>query len=82
MLDGVTEHLGGLVEDVVGQIAHLGVPALAQLREIEDQLHTAIEATVDPVSLKACRAVLEGFIDVLPAGAALQRRVSTAARRG
>ena len=54
---------------------------LPQLREIEDQLHTVIEATVDPANLDACRAVLEGFIESLPAGEALQRRSSEPARR-
>ena len=50
---------------------------LPKLREIEDQLHTAIEATVDRTNLKACQAVLEGFIDGQPAGETLQRRAST-----
>jgi MarR family transcriptional regulator, organic hydroperoxide resistance regulator len=49
---------------------------LPRLREIEDQLHTAIEQTANPASLEACRAVLGNFIDGLPAGEALQRRVS------
>jgi DNA-binding MarR family transcriptional regulator len=49
---------------------------LPGLREIEDQLHTAIETAVDPASLEACQAVLGKFIDGLPAGEALQRRVS------
>lgn len=55
---------------------------LPRLRQIEDQLHTAIESTVDPADLKACRAVLEGFIGGLPAGETLQRRASTPGRRG
>ena len=55
---------------------------LPRLREIEDQLHTAIEATVDPADLAACRTVLEGFIDGLPAAEALQRRAPAPARRG
>jgi len=50
---------------------------LPGLREIEDQLHTAIEKTVNPTGLEACRAVLGGFVHGLPAGEALQRRVST-----
>ena len=54
---------------------------LPGLREIEDQLHTAIEATVDPASLDACRTVLEGFVDGLPAGEALTRRASAPIRR-
>ena len=49
---------------------------LPRLREIEDQLHTAIEKTANATSLEACRAVLGDFIDGLPAGEALQRRVS------
>jgi DNA-binding MarR family transcriptional regulator len=49
---------------------------LPGLREIEDQLHSAIETTVNSTSLEACRAVLGDFIDGLPAGQALQRRVS------
>jgi MarR family transcriptional regulator, organic hydroperoxide resistance regulator len=49
---------------------------LPRLREIEDQLHTAIEKTVNSTNLDACRAVLGNFIDGLPAGEALQRRVS------
>jgi MarR family transcriptional regulator, organic hydroperoxide resistance regulator len=48
---------------------------LPGLREIEDQLHTAIETTVNSTNLEACRAVLGDFIDGLPAGEALQRRV-------
>ena len=54
---------------------------LPALREIEVQLHTAIEVTVDPAGLDACRAVLEGFVDGLPAGEALKRRVSAPVRR-
>jgi MarR family transcriptional regulator, organic hydroperoxide resistance regulator len=50
---------------------------LPRLREIEDQLHTAIEKAVNSASLEACRAVLGDFIDGLPAGEALQRRVSS-----
>ena len=49
---------------------------LPALREVEDQLHSAIEASVDPAQLTATRVVLEGFVDGLPAGEALQRRVS------
>lgn len=49
---------------------------LPRLREIEDQLHAAIETTVDATSLEACRAVLGNFIAGLPAGEALQRRNS------
>jgi DNA-binding MarR family transcriptional regulator len=49
---------------------------LPRLREIEDQLHTAIEDTVNSTNLEACRAVLGDLVDGLPAGAALQRRVS------
>jgi MarR family transcriptional regulator, organic hydroperoxide resistance regulator len=49
---------------------------LPGLREVEDQLHTAIETTVNSNSLETCRAVLGNFIDGLPAGEALQRRVS------
>jgi len=49
---------------------------LPRLREIEDQLHTAIEKTASPASVEACRAVLGNFIDGLPAAEALQRRVS------
>ena len=55
---------------------------LPRLREIEDQLHTAVEAAVDPADLQACRTVLEGFIGGLPAGGALQRRAATPARSG
>ena len=40
-------------------------------------LHTAIEKTVSAPNLEACRAVLEGFVDGLPAGQALQRRVGS-----
>lgn len=47
-----------------------------KLREIEDQLHTAIEKPVNSANLEACRAVLGNFIDGPPAGEALQRRVS------
>lgn len=47
---------------------------LPRLREIEDQLHTAIEDRFDPADLEACRAVLGGFVNELPAGKALQRR--------
>jgi DNA-binding MarR family transcriptional regulator len=50
---------------------------LPSLREIEDQLHTAIENTVDLTGLAACRAVLGKFIDGLPAGEALRRRASS-----
>ena len=53
---------------------------LPALREIEDQLHNVIEATVDPANLQACRAVLEGFIDSLPAGETLKRRAHTPVR--
>jgi DNA-binding MarR family transcriptional regulator len=49
---------------------------LPALRDVEDQLHTAIEASVDPAQLTASRAVLEGFVAGLPAGEALQRRAS------
>lgn len=49
---------------------------LPRLREIEDQLHTAIESSVDSVSLEVCRAALEGLTNGLPAGEALHRRVS------
>lgn len=49
---------------------------LPALREIEDQLHSAIENTVSPTSLKACRTVLGNFVDGLPAGEALRRRAS------
>jgi DNA-binding MarR family transcriptional regulator len=49
---------------------------LPRVREIEDQLHTAIETTVDSTDLEACRAVLGNFINGLPAGEALQRRVA------
>lgn len=49
---------------------------LPGLREIEDHLHTTIEQAVNPAGLKACRAVLSGFVDGLPAGEALQRRIS------
>jgi DNA-binding MarR family transcriptional regulator len=55
---------------------------LPKLRKIEDQLHTAIESTVDPADLDSCREVLEGFIDGLPAGQALQRRASKPVRLG
>src|SRR4051794_8244236 len=47
---------------------------LPALREIENLLHTTIEAAVDPGTREACRAVLAGFVDGLPAGEALQRR--------
>jgi DNA-binding MarR family transcriptional regulator len=47
---------------------------LPRLREIENALHTAIEARFDPATLEACRGVLGGFVDGLPAGKALQRR--------
>ena len=49
---------------------------LPRLREIEDQLHTAIETTVSSADLEACRTVLGELIGGLPAGEALQRRVS------
>jgi MarR family transcriptional regulator, organic hydroperoxide resistance regulator len=49
---------------------------LPKLREIEGQLHTAIETTVSSTDLEACRAALGSFVDGLPAGAALERRVS------
>jgi MarR family transcriptional regulator, organic hydroperoxide resistance regulator len=49
---------------------------LPGLREIEDQLHTAIETTVNSTNLETCRSVLGNFIDGLPAGEALQRRVT------
>ncbi len=49
---------------------------LPTLRDIEDQLHTAIEQAVDPTSLDACRAVLGALVDGLPAGEALARRVA------
>lgn len=49
---------------------------LPRLREIEDQLHAAIESTADSAGLDACRTVLENFIGGLPAGEALQRRLS------
>ena len=49
---------------------------LPALRDVEDQLHTAIEASVDPAQLTASRAALEGFVAGLPAGEALQRRAS------
>ena len=49
---------------------------LPALRDVEDQLHTAIEAGVDPAKLTATRVVLEGFVDGMPAGEALQRRAS------
>ena len=55
---------------------------LPRLREIEDQLHTAVEAAVDPADLQACRTVLAGFVDGLPAGEALRRRATAPARRG
>ena len=47
---------------------------LPRLREVEDQLHTTIETAFDPDALEACRTVLGGFVDGLPAGDALQRR--------
>jgi len=47
---------------------------LPRLREIEDALHGAIEDRFDPATLEACRTVLGGFVDELPAGQALQRR--------
>ena len=50
---------------------------LPALREIEDQLHTAIEESVTATNLKACRAVLGNFVDGLPAGEALRRRASS-----
>ena len=49
---------------------------LPALREVEDQLHTTIEARIDPAKLTASRAVLADFVDGLPAGEALQRRAS------
>lgn len=53
---------------------------LPRLREIEDQLHSAIEAAVDPAGIEACRGVLTGFTESTPAGEALRRRASTPAR--
>lgn len=50
---------------------------LPKLHEIEDQLHTAIETTVGSTNLEACRAALGTFVDELPAGKALQRRISS-----
>jgi MarR family transcriptional regulator, organic hydroperoxide resistance regulator len=49
---------------------------LPRLREVEDQLHTAIENTVNSTNLEACRTVLGNLVEGLPAGEALQRRVS------
>jgi DNA-binding MarR family transcriptional regulator len=48
---------------------------LPRLRKIENQLHATIEKAVDPDGLEACRAVLENFVDGLPAGDALARRL-------
>jgi DNA-binding MarR family transcriptional regulator len=47
---------------------------LPRLREIEDALHTALEDRFDSKALEACRQVLAGFVDGLPAGEALRRR--------
>ena len=47
---------------------------LPRLREIEDALHTALEDRFDSDALEACREVLAGFVNGLPAGEALQRR--------
>jgi DNA-binding MarR family transcriptional regulator len=47
---------------------------LPRLRQIEDALHGAIENRFDPATLEACRSVLSGFVEGLPAGEALQRR--------
>jgi len=44
------------------------------LRTIEDQFHSAIEERCDPTALEACRTVLSGFVEGLPAGDALQNR--------
>ena len=49
---------------------------LPSLRELEEQLHTAIESSVEAADLEVCRTVLGGFVDGLPAGEALQRRLS------
>lgn len=49
---------------------------LPRLREIEDQLHTAIENSLDSASLEVCQAALESLTNGLPAGEALHRRVS------
>jgi DNA-binding MarR family transcriptional regulator len=49
---------------------------LPAIRKIENTLHTAIERQFPPSQLKACRAVLGGFVEGLPAGDALTRRRS------
>ncbi len=48
---------------------------LPQIRAIEDQLHATIEETFDPDQLQTCLTVLGAFIDGLPAGEALKRRI-------
>ncbi|AGM31491.1 transcriptional regulator [Mycobacteroides abscessus] len=50
---------------------------LPKLRDIEDQLHTAIEQATEPTDLDTCRGVLEKFVNGLPAGEALQRRTTS-----
>lgn len=47
---------------------------LPAVRQIEDTLHTVIEQRFKPSELQACRAVLAGFVEGLPAGEALSRR--------
>ena len=47
---------------------------LPVIRTIENTLHTTIERQFSPAQLNACRAVLGGFVEGLPAGEALSRR--------
>ncbi len=47
---------------------------LPAVRQIEENLHTAIEQRFPASKLQACRAVLGGFVEGMPAGEALSRR--------
>ena len=49
---------------------------LPTIRRVENELHTAIEQRFPPAQLRACRAVLAGFVEGLTAGEALSRRRS------
>jgi DNA-binding MarR family transcriptional regulator len=47
---------------------------LPAIRQIEDTLHSVIEERFPAATLQACRTVLAGFVDGLPAGEAVARR--------
>lgn len=64
-------------DDVRARSLRLTVAArkrLPAIRQIEDNLHTVIEQRFPAAKLKACQAVLAGFVEGLPAGEAMARR--------